>query len=386
MSPPSDARTNRGAAGTPSLRLIHVAVFFSSFDRLVIATDLGVSLTDVAAVATIYHVGYGLMQVVWGIVSDRLGRVRTMRLALLVAGVASLATAFAPGLAALLGVRLVAGGAYAAIVPGALIYVGDTVPVARRHGPLTDVMMVTAIGMSAATLLGAGIADLLGWRLAFALPGALVLGVAALMGRLPEPATRLRRQGAVRNLATVLRHGWALVVLAFAFVEGAVLLAVLNYLPTTLQSVGMGTTLSGVVTAVYGVAIILFSRAVKVLSRRWSATRLIGVGGGMGVGAYVALVADPATVGVLVASVLVAGAWAFMHSTMQKWATEVTPDHRATTVSLFACALFVGSAVGTAFGAGYVERGDYATYFTVGLGVAAALAGTAVLMRSRYPE
>lgn len=99
MSPPSDARTNRGAAGTPSLRLIHVAVFFSSFDRLVIATDLGVSLTDVAAVATIYHVGYGLMQVVWGIVSDRLGRVRTMRLALLVAGVASLATAFAPGLA-----------------------------------------------------------------------------------------------------------------------------------------------------------------------------------------------------------------------------------------------------------------------------------------------
>lgn len=247
-------------------------------------------------------------------------------------------------------------------------------------------MMVTAIGMSAATLLGAGIADLLGWRLAFALPGALVLGVAALMGRLPELATRLRRQGAVRNLATVLRHGWALVVLAFAFVEGAVLLAVLNYLPTTLQSAGMGTTLSGVVTAVYGVAIILFSRAVKVLSRRWSATRLIGVGGGMGVGAYVALVADPATVGVLVASVLVAGAWAFMHSTMQKWATEVTPDHRATTVSLFACALFVGSAVCTAFGAGYVERGDYTTYFTVGLSVAAALAGTAVLMRSRYPE
>ena len=33
-----------------------------------------------------YFLAYGLMQPVWGTVSDRLGRVRTMRLTLLLAG------------------------------------------------------------------------------------------------------------------------------------------------------------------------------------------------------------------------------------------------------------------------------------------------------------
>lgn len=379
----------------PSLRLIHVAVFFSSFDRLVIAplllviaSDLDVSLTAVAAMATVYLVSYGLMQVVWGMVSDRLGRVRTMRLALLLASAASLATALAPTLETLVAARLLAGGAYAAVVPGALIYVGDTVPLTRRHGPLTDIMLVTALGMSTATLVGAGMADLVSWRLAFALPGLLVLGVVVLMRRLPEPpaAASQVRQAVLRRLITVLRHRWALVVLTFAFLEGVTLLAVLNYLPTALQSEGMSTTMSGVVTAAYGAAIVVFSRFVKAMSLHHSSTRLIAIGGSMGVAAYVALVVDQSTGGVLLGSVLLAGAWAFMHSTMQKWATEVVPEARATTVSLFASSLFLGSAVGTAFGADFVANGDFTVYFASGLAVTVALAVTSVVLRKRYPE
>lgn len=378
----------------PSLRLLHTAVFFSSFDRLVIAplllaiaVDLETSLPAVAAMATVYLVGYGVMQIVWGMVSDRLGRVRTIRLALLIAAAAGVVTAAAPTLDALIVSRLVAGGAYAAIVPGALIYVGDTVPISRRHGALTDVMMATALGMSTATLVGAGMADLVSWRMAFAVPGACVLGVVVLMRRLPEPPspTHAVRTSVLSRLSTVLRNRWALAVLMFAFVEGMVLLGVLNYLPTALQTQGMSTTMSGVVTAIYGVGIIVFSRMVKALAWRLSSTRFIAIGGGFGVSAYIALIADPAVVGVFIGSILLAGAWAFMHSTMQKWATEVTPDARATTVSLFASALFLGSAAWTAFGADYVDRGAYVDYFTLGFAITIALGVAAVTLRRRYP-
>ena len=77
----------RESSGGP--RLLQLAAFFSSFDRFVvapmlvtIADSLQVSLTEVAATASLYYLLYGLMQPVWGRVSDRLGRVRVMRLSL----------------------------------------------------------------------------------------------------------------------------------------------------------------------------------------------------------------------------------------------------------------------------------------------------------------
>ena len=397
---PSDRRA-QGSSSRPadgSLRLLHIAVFFSSFDRLLIAPlilpiarDLGVPVGRVAAMATVYFVAYGLMQVVWGIVSDRLGRVTTLRLSLAIAATAAAVTALAPSIEMLLVARLVAGGAFAAAVPGAIIYIGDTVPAIRRHGPLTDLMTATALGMAAATLIGAALADLLSWRVGFAIPAVCSAVLVVLLRRVPEPTTAADRRPAsaatvVRRIAGVLRHRWSAVVLLFAFTEGMVLLGILTYLPTTLQAGGVSTSLSGLVTAAYGVAIVGWAMVVKRLARRVDAARLVAVGGVAGVAGYLALVLDQGVAGVLVASVTFAAAWAFMHSTMQKWATEVAPHARATMVSLFASALFLGSAAWTALGVPFVERGDLAPYFVAGLGVAGLLAVTATVARARYPE
>lgn len=373
------------------LRLVFLATFFSSFDRLLIAPllipvarDLGVPVAQVAAMATAYLVGYGLMQVVWGVLFDRLGRVRAIRLALCLAAVAGVASAAAPGLPALVGARLLAGAAFAAVVPGAIVYIGDTVPAARRHAPLTDLMTATAVGMAAATLVGGVLADTLGWRAAFAVPAVLVVVVAVLLRRAPEPAERASGP-LLRPLASALRRPWVLVVLAIVLVEGMVLLGVLTYLPTTLRLGGMGAAESGLVTAAYGVGVMLCAGLVKRLSRRLASHRLIAVGGSLGVLAFTALVADQGWRGVLAASLLLAGAWAFMHSTLQTWATEVAPRLRATVVSLFASCLFLGSALWTALGARPVGAGELQPYFAWGLAVTAALTAAATWARRRYP-
>lgn len=382
------------------LRVLHTATFLSSFDRLLvaplllpIARDLEADVADVALMATVYLVGYGLMQVVWGLVSDRLGRVRTMRLAMVVAGLAGLATALSPGLGALVVARLVAGGAYAAAVPGAITYIGDTVPAVRRHGPLTDLMTATALGMAAATLVGALLGDLLSWRVAFGVPAVAGLAVSFVLRRVPEPsgpdASRpptppaLRVQA--RRVREVLTHRRALLVLVLAGGEGMVLLGVITYLPTVLQAGGTGTTASGAATAVYGLAIVAFARVVKRLSTRVPPARLIAAGGAMGVASYVALLLDRDPPGVVAASVLLAGAWAFMHSTMQNWATQVVPPLRATVVSLFASALFLGSAAWTALGVPFVARGDLVPYVLAGLLTAITLTVVAAWTRHRSP-
>lgn len=126
-------------------RLLQLAGFFSSFDRFVgapmlvtIAATLGASLTEVAA--SLHYLLYGLMQPVWGMVSDRLGRVRVMRLTLFGAAVAGVLSALAPNLTVLVATRALAGCLFAAVIPASLLYIGDTLGMDSRKKALADLM------------------------------------------------------------------------------------------------------------------------------------------------------------------------------------------------------------------------------------------------------
>jgi predicted MFS family arabinose efflux permease len=96
------------------------------------------------------------------------------------------------------------------------------------------------------------------------------------------------------------------------------------------------------------------------------------------------LVLDHGPAGVMVGCVCLGGAWAFMHSTLQTWVTEVVPQARATAVSLFASLLFTGGAVASAVGAGFVEDGRFASIHLVGLAVMVLLGAGATLGRWRW--
>lgn len=375
-----------------ALRLLHSGVFLAAFDRLIItpllipmARDLDVPVGQLAVVATVYYVGYGLMQVFWGFVSDRVGRVRTVRIALAATVAAGVATTLAPGVAVLVLARFVAGAAFAAVFPGTIIYIGDSFPPHRRHGPLADLMAVSALGMAAATLVSAALHDLAGWRVAFAVPTFAAAALVVLLARVPEPTAVHARQRPGASLAAVLLRPWPVAVLVLVLVEGMVLLGVLTYLPAFLQREGMGTTLSGLVTAGYGVAVMAAAPVIKRLDRRgMSPARMLAYGGVLATGAYVSLLVDHRWPGVLVACALLAGAWALMHTTLQTWVTEVAPQARATAVSLFASGLFLGSAAWTAIGAAPFAAGTLTGYLVAGALLSAALGASASWLRRSY--
>ena len=96
-------------------------------NALAIAASLGASLTEVAATASLYYLFYGLMQPAWRMLSDRLGRVRVMRLTLFGATFAGILSSLAPTLTVLIVARAFAGGLFAAVIPASLVYIGDTV-------------------------------------------------------------------------------------------------------------------------------------------------------------------------------------------------------------------------------------------------------------------
>ena len=375
------------------LRLLQFAAFFSSFDRFVvapmlvtIAAALGASLAGVAATASLYYLLYGLMQPVWGMLSDRLGRVRVMRLTLLGATVAGALSALAPNLAVLVAARALAGGLFAAVIPASLVYVGDTVGTGSRQKALADLMAASAVGTALATVLGGLAAYLDAWRLAFAAP-ALAGGVLALMlARLPEPAgfAAEKREGPLVQLGVVIRRPWAVAVVGIATVEGAVILGFLTFLAPSLEHDGFSPAVAGLAVGLYGLAVLGWTRAVKMLSDRLGPAALILLGGGMLALGYASGASGRSLAGVGVAAVLVGGGFAFMHSTLQTWATEVVPEARATVISLFAAALFVGSGLSTTVAAPLAEEGRFGSLFATAAVVAVPLGLFAALARRRY--
>ena len=368
------------ASEPPPIRLLQLTTVVSTLDRfamppmmVAIALDLEVPLSQVVHAAGAYFLAYGLLQPVWGAVSDQLGRVRTMRLTLLLAGVFSIASAFTFSPLALGVARAVAGGFFGAAYPSTLIYVGDTVPAAVRQKEITRLMVGVALGTTLASL-GAGfVAEVSTWRAAFVLTGLAGVTLAVVLRRLPEPDVDHRGRPLLEPLRAVARSRVALFVLLLAFLEGIVLLGALTLMPSAIENAGATAAVAGAATGVYGISVYVGSRLVGSLSQRLHPAVLIGAGAAAAVAACAVLALSRAPAAAVGAAALLGLAWTSMHSSLQTWATEVLPSARASVVSLFAGSLFVGSALGAVLVAGLADQGRYAAIYLVGAIVAIPL-------------
>jgi predicted MFS family arabinose efflux permease len=375
------------------LRLLQLAAFFSSFDRfavapmlVTIAAALGASLAETTATASLYYLLYGGMQPVWGMLSDRLGRVRVIRLTLLGASIAGVLSAAAPNLTVLIIARALAGGLFAAVIPASLVYVGDTVGMDSRQKALADLMAASAVGTALATVFGGLAAYLDAWRLAFAAPALAGVALAVLLTRLPEPkgfASEIK-EGPLVQVGRVLGRPWAMVVIGIALIEGAVILGCLTFLAPSLESIGFSPAVAGLAVGLYGLAVLGWTRAVKLLANRLGASALILIGAGLLALGYASGAVGQSLAGVSAAAVFVGGGFAFMHSTLQTWATEVVPEARATVISLFVAALFAGSGVVAMAAAPLAEAGSFGQLFALAALVAIPLGLFAGLARRRY--
>jgi predicted MFS family arabinose efflux permease len=372
--------------GPSRTRLLRFTAFVTTLDRfamppmfLAISRDIDIPVSAVIGAAGAYFLAYGLMQPVWGLLGARVGPVRLLRLSLLFAALATAATSLATGAVSLTVTRALAGAGFSNAYPTALYYAGATATAESRHREVTGLMAGVALGTSVATAGGGLVAATLSWRVAFVVTGAAGVALWVALRRLPE-LTSPRPRGLAAPLLAVLRSPAAPLLLVLATVEGAVLLGTLTFLPAAAEGGGSGPAVAGAVTAVYGLAVLVFAPVVGRVQRRVPPAALIATGAAFAVAgdALAATTARPWAIAMV--CVCVGAAWASMHSTLQTWSTVVAPRAGLASVSLFAFALFAGSALATVLGGGPAEDGRFTTIFAtlailaVPLGLAGAVA------------
>lgn len=375
-----------------TIRFLPFAVFVATFDRAVIAPmllgmgqDFGVDLATITLAASAYYLAYGLAQPVWGLVSDRLGRIATMRLALVLAGVMDLVSVVGMPIEMFIVTRAVAGAMMAGVFPTAVIFIGDTIEDKNKRQPaIASLQTGVALGLTLGTVLGGiGIATI-GWQ-AFFIATAIVCFVIAWAVRdMPNPRPGPDRVPALESFRIVLSDRWPWMLYLLVFVEAGVLLGVFALVPAALEQTGSSAAVAGIAAAGYGISVLLSSMVVRRLSIRVPAHRFLLVGGisaALGF-ALLAVTVTPATVFV---SVLLQGvAWVAMHTTLQTWATTLSDRARATAVSLFAGFMFLGNGVGATI-AGYVLDFEGSTVLFLGATVVMiVLTVTSVISRLRY--
>jgi MFS family permease len=376
-----------------SARLLYAGPLVTMLDRFAIgpllipiALEFRASLQSVTVAATAYLLLYGAMQPVFGLLSDRLGRVRVMRGALFGASLAGLASAFAPNLPALIAARGLTGALICGVFPTAIVYIGDSFPFRVRQQALADLLASVAIGTSLATL-GAGLfAHFWTWRLAFVLPAVLALGLGFAFRWLPEPAGRQPGLGPAGQLGRVLREPWAVFLIAISLVEGAAMLGFLTFLAPALEAGGQNAAAAGLATAAYGLAALGFTRVVRRVAATVRAFWLILAGGGLLVGCYGLAAVSQQITAIVAASVLAGGAYAVMHSTFQTWATEVVPGARGTAAALFATGAFAGAGLGTLVVSGLAGEHRFAALFIAAAVVTVPVVGIGAAARWRFRD
>lgn len=249
--------------------------------------DLGATEPSTQLTLSVFVVGMGLGQLLWGPLSDRLGRRRPLLIGAVVLVLASVLCAVAPNIWVFIGARLLQGLAGAAgMVIGRAVAsdLADGAQLARLFSIMGIIMGVAPV---LAPVAGGVLAEQIGWRgIMWVLTGLTVVMLLSIVIRIPESLPAQRRSSGQRthgsNVRRVLgdRRFMALVfVQAFSF---AVMFAFITASSFILQTgYGLSETTYAIVFAINAFAIMVGGILNGALVKRVAVTTLLNVAVGI---------------------------------------------------------------------------------------------------------
>lgn len=198
--------------------IVGVATFFDAFDFLTIAFVLPAIIPawhikprDIGFLISAAALGQLIGALVFGRIAERLGRLRTMTLTILIYGLLAFACAASWSYASLLVFRLIQGFGLGGEVPIAASYINEIAKAKSRGRFFLLYEIVFPIGLMMAAFAGYWIVPHLGWRWLFAVGGPVAAVALYMRWTLPESPRWLASTG--RNEEAEK---------AMAFIEGRV--------------------------------------------------------------------------------------------------------------------------------------------------------------------
>ena len=325
--------------------------------------EFAVTTGEASAVIAYAAVTYGVLQIFYGPLGDRIGKLRVIGAASLACALLCLLTSLAPNLDLLVLARAGMGAAAAGIIPLSVAWVGDQVPYEQRQEALARLMGATITGMMMGQWFGGYATEHWSWRYAFVGASAVfAVAVWQLWLQLKtqprfvptaNPLPLLLYWQHMAQLLTVPRVRW---VLGATLAEGAFVMGTLAFLPSRLvDHFGLSLAEAGGVMVLYGASGLLYSHFARQCLALLGEKGLAWCGGGLIVLSLITLaLADLPALAIGVCALAGLGFY-MMHNTLQINATQMAPERRGAAVAAFASCFFLGQSAGVAAGASLLD-------------------------------
>jgi MFS transporter, DHA1 family, multidrug resistance protein len=250
-----------------------------------LAADFGVPAAQAQLMLSLSLVAMAISTLIWGPVSDRLGRRPVMVAGLTLAGLGSALASLAPELwVAVIGRLMQAGGAVAGMVLARAV-AQDIFGTGRSAAVIGQITAAMVVAPMVAPVLSGVIVESVGWRGIFALVATAAFGLAAwARARLPETAPRgvrenplatLRSFGQIARRRAFWAYAWfgAFSLSGFLFFVGAA--------PYVMeQTYGARPSVYGLFFIPLAGTYMLANMACGRMTRRYGGRRMIVFGGG----------------------------------------------------------------------------------------------------------
>ncbi|PHK94855.1 MFS transporter [Pseudoroseomonas rhizosphaerae] len=351
-----------------------------------VARDLHSTVAEVAVLITAFALPYGLCQVVLGPLGDRFGKLRVLTLGLVAYGLAMAACALAGSLGQMLALRAATGAAGGAIIPLALAWIGDNVPYGERQATISRFLTGMVMAQLLTGPISGSIGQAFGWRAVFLVTASVaLLTAAAIAATLGARLWRGQPAGPGRlgfgSYAELLRRRAARLLLLAAFLDGLLLFGgafpfIGSYL---IQDFHLEPWQAGLVVAGFGLGALLYTRTARQLLGWFGEMRLMLAGGLLLAVALAVLALAPSWPLVAAMQGLIGLFFFGFHGVLQARSTEALPEARATAVSAFAMALFLGQGVGSICFGAMLARSGYSGAFLI---AAVAMVGLTLWCRT----
>jgi predicted MFS family arabinose efflux permease len=317
------------------------------------ADEFSTTVGTAALVAMLFAFAHGALQIVYGPLGDRVGKLRVIATAAVASTIISLATAFAWSLPSLAGLRLMSGLATAAIVPLTLAFIGDTTSYEQRHGALAKFTGTVLLGLMCGQVIGGLIAEIWGWRAVFYCIAATFAVAAA--GLLVSPELHAHRRmpsktgNGYSDLFRLFKRKNVRHLLAVVCVQGAISFTTGAFVGAHLSDrfdFSLGAI--GAMLALFAAGGLLYSFVTARVIARYGERGALTIGGLLFGASFLAMAISPYWQ-VFAPALVVAGIGLMMvHNLLQVGATQVAPEARGAALSLFAAMIFLGQTIGFA--------------------------------------
>jgi len=253
------------------------------FLTLVLLRDFGLSEGQTARLMLAFGVGTLTSLVFGGVLTDRLGRRRTLLTSLLGSGVLATAMGFAPSTAVFVPLLLAFAFLAELYRPAASAIIGDLLPSAERASGFAGLRMATNVGWAVGMTVGGVLADW-SWRLLFVVDGITTLAYGAVVflaipetrgTSVPERITSLKaespstispstgRPRAPSGPASPLKDAVFFQAALAGFILTLLFCSQLSILPLTVtQDAGYPTIVYGLLVSLNGALVALFEISV----------------------------------------------------------------------------------------------------------------------------